>query len=221
MRSIILLAAIMTILNGLTTGLGAQTANPENKKGVAESAENICPIMVGEAVPDVLVKNLNGEKVALKDRIKEKPTILIFYRGGWCPYCNKHLAQLMEYEQKFINLGYQILAVSADRPDKLRASMNKHEMAYTLLSDNDLAAARAFGLAFRVSQATLNKYDEFGIDLEEASGHDHHWLPVPAAFVVSTDGTVRFSYINPNYKVRVNPEVLLTAAKEALIDGES
>jgi len=126
------------------------------------------------------------------------------------------LGQLRNIESQLIALGYQLIAVSADRPERLRQSIQKHQLRYQLLSDSQMTAARAFGLAYKVDDRTVERYRKLGIDLEEASGEKHHLLPVPAAFVIRTDGTIAFEYINPNYKVRVDPDVLLTAAKAAL-----
>ncbi len=79
-----------------------------------------------------------------------------------------------------------------------------------------MAASRAFGIAFRVDAKGIEDFKNYGVDLEAASGEKHHLLPVPSAYVVGTDGMIKFSYVNPEYEVRVNSEVLLTAARAAL-----
>jgi peroxiredoxin len=178
--------------------------------------EDICPILVGEKVPDLVLRDMKGKTFDLSAAFAAKPTILIFYRGGWCPYCNLHLGQLQEAESTLVGLGYQILAVSPDRPEKLGAPIEKNELSYTLLSDSTMKAATSLGLAFRVDDDTIEKYKGFGIDLEADSGEKHHLLPVPAALVVGRDGVVKFSYVNPNYKMRIDPDVLVAAAKAAL-----
>ncbi len=185
-------------------------------KPVASSAEEVCPVLVGTKIPEVTAKTVDGKDVALYDVITKKPTVLIFYRGGWCPYCNLQLGQLQEIETPLLEMGYQIVAISADRPEKLKESLQKKAINYTLLSDSTMKAAQSFGLAFKLDEATFEKYKQFGLDLEKASGEKHHILPVPAAFVLKTDGTIVFSYVNPDYKVRVQPDVLLAAAKAAL-----
>ena len=125
------------------------------------------------------------------------------------------MGQLQEVEAQLIELGYRVIAISADRPEKLRATLKKHELSYLLLSDSEMAAARAFGVAYRVDDATVERYKGFGIDLESASGATHHMLPVPSVFIVSKDGVVRFRYSNPDYTVRIAPDALLEAARAA------
>ncbi len=182
---------------------------------VPTSPEDTHPLGVGASVPDVAVRTLDGESVSLREKIAEKPTVLIFYRGGWCPYCNTHLAKLQQIEPKLVELGYQVLAVSPDRPEKLKETLDKNNLNYALLSDSSMAAARDFGLAFRVSNETVEKYKEYSIDLVDASGESHHLLPVPAAYVVDTDGVIHFAYTNPDYRTRIEPKALLAAAEEA------
>ncbi len=91
----------------------------------------------------------------------------------------------------------------------------KHEIHFTLLSDSKMSASRAFGIAFRVDDATVERYKRFKIDLEEASGETHQLLPVPSVFIVDRKGIVRFVYSNPDYKVRIDTDALIGAAAEA------
>lgn len=113
-------------------------------------------------------------------------------------------------------MGYQIIAIGADRPAKQRQSIQRHLITYTVLSDSSMTAARAFGLAFRVDDTLFQQYKEHGIDLEEASGMKHHILPVPAVFLVDTEGVIQFEYVNPNHRVRLHPDILRAAAKVVL-----
>ncbi len=180
------------------------------------SADDIHPLLIGAAIPQVVLESLDSNAFNLNQAVKEHPTVLIFYRGGWCPYCNIQLGQLQMVEPELLKLGYQIIAVSPDLPSNLGESVDKHELTYTLLSDHAMKAAQAFGIAFRVSEATLTKYIGYGIDLEAASGEQHHLLPVPAVFIIGQDGLIKFTYVNPDYKIRVDPTVLVDAAKAAL-----
>jgi peroxiredoxin len=174
------------------------------------------PLMIGQPIPEVPLTTVDGEKFNLPAAAKEQPLVLIFYRGGWCPYCNAHLGQLQEIDPQLRELGYRIIAISPDRSEKMAESLDKVKMSYTLLSDSSMKAAKAFGIAFEVGAPMLKKLDSYNIDIEDASGEKHHLLPVPAVFIVGTDGLIDFSYANPDYKTRLAPEVLLAAAKAAL-----
>lgn len=179
----------------------------------AEEATKVTPVLTGTTIPGATVKTTEGKSVDIKSLVAQKPTVLIFYRGGWCPYCNAHLAELQKIEQQLVDMGYQILAVSPDRPEILKKSIDKHNLNYTLLSDSPMRLTKAFGLAFQVDKSTVERYKKSGIDLEKNSGFSHHLLPVPAVYLINPDGLITFRYVNPNYKTRINSEVLLSAAK--------
>lgn len=184
-----------------------------------ESPEQTQPLAAARTIPRVTLTTVDGKAFDLHRSVTSKPTVLIFYRGGWCPYCNGHLAELGKIEPDLKALGYQILAVSPDRPAELARSIDKQKIEYTLLSDSDSLAARAFGLAFRVDDATVDLYKtQYKIDLEASSGRTHHELPVPAAYILDTTATVRYAFTDTDYKVRVESNVLLREARAAIVE---
>ncbi len=195
----------------LYTGTADADAEP------ATAPEDVRPPLVGTELPNLPLTTVEGEAVNLKDELQEQPAVLVFYRGGWCMYCNMQLGQLATIEGDLQDLGYRIIAVSPDKPEELHASAEEHDLGYTLYSDSSLAAASALGLVFRVDEETLDLYGEYGIDLAEASGGaNEDLLPVPAVFVIDSDATIQFHYVNPDYTARIAPELLLTAARVTL-----
>ncbi|MDF7798055.1 peroxiredoxin-like family protein [Pontiellaceae bacterium B1224] len=179
------------------------------------STAEIKPLTSGQPIPAATLKTAEGVDFDLQAAIAEQPTILIFYRGGWCPYCNRHLAALQDLDPQLRELGYQIIAISPDRPSELAKSADAGHLSYTLLSDSKVEAATAFGLVFTVDDGTIERYKKHNIDLEASSGESHHQLPVPAVFIVGTDGVIDFAHANEDYKKRIESEVLLNAATEA------
>ena len=107
-----------------------------------------------------------------------------------------------------------------DRPELLYESLEQPDIGYRVLSDAKLHASRAFGIAFRVDDEMVERLLGWDIDLEGASGEEHHVLPAPATFIVGTDGAVQFQYTNPDYKRRLHPDVLLAAARVYNMDVE-
>ena len=174
---------------------------------VPQKPEDVSPLLVGETIPDVSVRNMAGESVSLKAEVAKKPTVLVFYRGGWCPYCNKHLAELRTIEGDLQKAGYQVVAVSTDSPESMKATMDKEHLTYTLLSDADTKAAQAFGLAYKAPQ-------QYGPTLEKGSGgqNTEKLLPVPAVFLLDQQGRIRFEHINPNFKERISAKLLMAVA---------
>ncbi|NJN41614.1 MAG: AhpC/TSA family protein [Flammeovirgaceae bacterium] len=176
------------------------------KAQLPEKAEDISPLLIGEKIPSASISTIDGKMIASTELFNGQKTILIFYRGGWCPYCNTQLGQLQSIEGDLIKMGYQIVAVSPDTPEKLRESLEKNKLTYTLLADNSGSLAKAMGIAFK-APANYEKRLK-AIQGEEAELH----LPVPSVFIVGKEGDILFEYINPNYKVRISSNLLLTAA---------
>ena len=176
------------------------------------NANDISPILIGQKIPALVLKDPQGKDFDLLKNLQKKPSLLVFYCGGWCPYCNTHLQDLRKIEKTLLDKGFQILAISPDLPEHLAATDKQHKLGYQLLSDSKMEAAKALGLAFKVDNKTLDLYKTYNIDLEKSSSEKHHLLPVPAALLVNTEGEVTFTFISPNYKIRVANELILTAA---------
>ena len=186
---------------------------PATLAAPAATADAVKPALIGTQVPVAAVRGVDGKAFDLKAALAKAPTILVFYRGGWCPFCNAQLIGLGEAAPQLKAMGYQIIGVTPDSSDELRKTMSKDKLDYTLVSDSKAQLIDAMGLGFVVDAATLEKYKEYGIDLEKSSGETHHILPVPAVYLVDKTGMIKFSYVNPNYKVRLDGDVLLAAAK--------
>ncbi|TBO43601.1 peroxiredoxin family protein [Pedobacter kyonggii] len=175
--------------------------------GVPLKAEDVSPLLAGEQIPVLQLRKSSGEKFDLNKSVSETPTILVFYRGGWCPYCSKQLSGLQEIEKDLTKMGYQIVAISTDSPENLNKTMDKEKLSYTLLSDADLNAAKRFGIAFKSPKS----YDKF---LPETSGgkNTDKLLPVPSVFILNKKGNILFEYINPNMTQRLSAPLLKAAA---------
>lgn len=183
-------------------GLSVQAQN-----GLPKLATEIAPLLIGEKIPNVTVKSLENTAVDIMELIAKKRTILVFYRGGWCPYCNAHLAALGVAEKELLNLGYQIIAISPDAPKSLKITDAKEKLNYLLLSDSTGELSKAVGIAFQAPEnykATITKGSE---------GVNSSFLPVPAVFILNTNAEIEFEYITPNYKNRISNDLLIAVAK--------
>jgi len=168
-----------------------------------EKAEDIAPLLYGEKIPEGVLTTPAGEDHQVTEIIEKKPTVLLVYRGGWCPYCNAHLAEIRQAESKILELGYQLVAISPDSPENLKKMDDKHQLNYSLYSDTRGDFLKAMGLAFKAP----DKYSKMLRD--RSNGKNKGFLPVPAVFVVDTSGTILFEYINPDYSTRISAGLLL------------
>ena len=170
---------------------------------VADKAENVTPLKVGDKVPATEITSLDNTKTSLQEIAKSKPTVVLFYRGGWCPYCNKHLAAVGESKDKILALGYQIIGISPDSPEELKKSVAKNELSYDLYSDADGSLMTAMGIAFKAPGKYSNMLSKYSGD------QNSELLPVPSLFLVGENGNIIYEYVNADYKTRLSPEELI------------
>ncbi|BDT74311.1 thiol-disulfide oxidoreductase ResA (plasmid) [Comamonadaceae bacterium OS-4] len=164
---------------------------------------------LGAALPDVGLQDATGHDVSLKALHAGKTTVVIFYRGGWCPYCNLELRawqSLLPGLQKF---GAQLIAISPQLPDNSLSTAEKNELAYPVLSDSSLAAATAFGIAFTLPPELVDLYSKVGNDLPTINGNGQWVLPIPATFVVDESGKVMYRHVESDYRQRAEPSDVL------------
>ena len=178
----------------------------------ADSSESVTPILDGSKIPNANVALADGTPVSLQGLVMQKPSIVLFYRGGWCPYCNRQLAGLKSIEKELVDLGYQVLAISPESPERLQQQKLETEFAVTLISDKNLEAIQGFGVGFTLDDATTSRYSERGFNLT-LNSNGKAVLPAPAIFIVDKAGSVNFSYVNPNYRQRPSETLILAAAK--------
>lgn len=214
--------SIKTVLLGLLFAAACGPLHADGQRSdIHADANEVRPLLPGMPAPAFELRSADGKPVAFDPQNMAKPLVLTFFRGGWCPYCNLHLAELRKAEAELESLGFDIWFVSIDKPEVLYASLEQPDIDYRVLSDSKLEATRAFGLAFRVPDELVEKYRGWGIDLEGAAGETHHVLPAPSTYLIGTDGVIRFQYTNPDYTVRLHPDVLLAAARAYLGDADA
>ncbi|MFD0993597.1 peroxiredoxin-like family protein [Tenacibaculum geojense] len=171
---------------------------------IANSAEEISPLLVGEKIPATTVTNSKGKEISTSDIFKQQKTVLVVYRGGWCPYCNRQLEGLQKIEDELLTSGYQIIAVS---PDKVSKDANKFSSKYELISDSSTQLIQNLGIAFKAPE-------KYGDMLGKASGgKNKSALPAPSVFIINKEGVILYEYISPDYKNRIDTKLLLATAK--------
>ncbi len=196
----------------LVTTFSAFTSLALDRTEIRETAEEVTPLLNGMTAPNAKVKTAEGEPLSLHGLFMQKPTVVIMYRGGWCPYCTRQLAGLKDVEQDLVDAGYQIIAISPETPEALQAQKLKTEFAVQLISDADLNAIRGFGVGFYVPESTVSRYREYEITLTQDES-EREVLPAPAVFIVDTSAKVQFNYVNPDISVRPSSELVLSAAR--------
>lgn len=167
-------------------------------------------LKAGDKPADFSVLTHKGNDEPLKSLLKENaPILVVFYRGGWCPYCNVQIRQLAEAWPEFEKRGVTPVLISVDKPDASAMAKATYEIPFPVLSDPDLKAHEAFDVVVEIDDATAEKYKAYGIVLEDWSGKDHHKIAAPGIFLVDADGTVEWAHVSKDYKTRPSVDQLL------------
>ena len=179
--------------------------------GAQEKPEGL---FINSKAPDFKTTDQFGNEIRLKDILKDSLIVLIFYRGQWCPYCNKQLRKLEDSLELIKNKGARLIAVTPEQPNFISKTIEKTEASYPLLYDKDMKIMKAYAVAFQVDDKSVSRYKNAGIDLITANGQkDKAFLPVPAVYIISRDGTILYRYFDSDYKKRPSVQEILDNLK--------
>ncbi|MET7575046.1 peroxiredoxin-like family protein [Streptomyces sp. NPDC005492] len=165
----------------------------------------------GANAPLFQLPSATGESVALEDLLAHGPVVLTFYRGAWCPYCNIALRALQQHHTDITARGARLVAVSPQIPDESLTLTEKHGLAFDVLSDLGSDTAKRYGLAFDLPDDLAAVYDRLGFDLQRVNDGHPRTLPLPATYVISRDGTIRWAFVDADYTTRAEPADIVAA----------
>lgn len=194
-------------------------ANPDFMNGVDEVIAQAKAfqqggdaLTVGQQIPAFELPDPTGHLVASADLLAKGPLVVTFYRGSWCPYCNLQLRALQARLADINALGAQLVAISPQVPDSSLSEDEISKMDFIVLSDQNAKVAAAYGVAWEVPEFVLNhmKVDR-QLDLESINNGNGSVLPIPATFVIGTDGVVSWRYVDVDYRTRSEPEDIIAA----------
>ncbi len=165
---------------------------------------------VGAKTPLFSALDADSNIFVLSDALKEGPVVLIFYRGYWCPVCNKHLGKLQDSLNLIKQAGGRLIAVSPEKPVFLDKMAEKTGAEYTLLYDEGYKIADAFDVTFKPKKTELFTYNVvLGAKLKKTHSDKSERLPIPATFIINTDGTIVWRQFDPDYHNRSNVSDIL------------
>lgn len=167
----------------------------------------------GEYAPCVSLLDMTGHKVNLSDLWQKETLVVVFYRGGWCPYCNLELRAWQTYLESLKQLGAGLIAISPQTADNSLSTAEKNQLKFTVLSDTNLEAAKAFGIAFEMPENLIDLYKSLGNDLSVVNGNGRWVLPLPATYVIGRDGKIIYAHVEADYRVRAEPADVLARIK--------
>ena len=169
---------------------------------VAAAQEAPEGLFIGSKAPDFKAKDQNGNEVRLKDLLKKGKVVLVFYRGQWCPYCNRELSRLQDSIQLIKDKGATVVAVSPEKQERIAATVEKTKAEFPVLYDEGLKIMKAYDVEFEVPENTITRYKNANIDIEKNNGTNGKYLPVPAVYIIDKESTVTYRFFDADYKKR-------------------
>lgn len=162
-------------------------------QSVPVKADKDKPLKIGAVAPNANLLSIDGKTTTLKTALGGKPSVVVFYRGGWCPFCTSQLADLGRVQGDLTKLGYQIIGVTPDSPSALRETIAGNKITYRLLSDSKAEAMIRFSVAWKMSDNEVFQTKRMtNLDFEARMGAKHHILPVPSVFLIDKTGQDHF-----------------------------
>lgn len=196
-------------------------ANPEFMKGVdaiineaKAFQQGQHAIQIGQKAPSFNLPSAQGDLITSEQLLDKGPIVITFYRGNWCPYCNIQLRALQARLDEIHALGATLVAISPQVPDGSLTTDEISNMEFTVLSDQDAKVASQYGVAWEVPAFLMEHMRvDRNLDLEKINNGNASILPIPATFLIDTEGIVTWNYVNVDYRTRSEPNEIIEALK--------
>ncbi len=166
----------------------------------------------GAKAPDFTASDNSGKSINLKTLLKaHKAVVVFFYRGQWCPYCNKQIKELQDSLQLLSGKGAYIVGVTPETNENINKTIEKTHASFSIVQDKDNKIMQAYQVNYTVDDALLGRLKNYGVDLEKGHGNKDHVLPVPATYVINSAGKITFVHFNKDYTKRASVQQILAA----------
>jgi peroxiredoxin len=166
----------------------------------------------GVTAPAFSGKDNAGKTIELRSLLKKhKAVVLFFYRGEWCPYCNKQIKELQDSLQLVSDKGAYVVGVTPETGDNINKTIDKTHASFSIIQDKDYKIMKAYDVNYTVSDQTFAQLKKYGVDLEKNNGNKDHVLPVPATYVIGSNGKIIFVHFDKDYTRRASVSAILAA----------
>lgn len=165
---------------------------------------------IGSTAPQIEFTTAENEKVKLEDLYKNQTVVIIFYRGFWCPVCSKHLSEFATRAKEIEAKGAKLIAISSESYENIVQTRDKTNANFTIFSDLDGSIMKAFDVNYKVTSAYQAIIAEkLNASISETNATKEAVLPVPATYIIDTNGKIVYKQFNPNYKIRASIEDII------------
>lgn len=159
-------------------------------------------LSVKDKAPDFTANDQSGKKINLREQLNKNAVVMVFYRGEWCPFCNKELKALEDSLQYITSKGAIVLAISPEKPENILKTVEKTKASYSVLHDEGLKIMKSYDVSFQVDSLTIAKYKTYNMDFHTMNGANGANLPIPAVYIINKKGIITYRYFDADYRKR-------------------
>lgn len=171
-------------------------------------------LQVGDKAPDFVGKAKEGNHLILREALKNGPVVLFFYRGQWCPYCNRHMSDVQDSLALLQASGASVIAVTPEKPEAIEKTIENTHASFSVVYDQGHVIMDRYGVSYVLGLVKHSAYRVAGIYINQASGNEDRVLPVPATFIIDASGVVVERHFDPDYKNRMTVKARLVALEK-------
>jgi peroxiredoxin len=202
-----------------------EARDPKERKARAGAVDDVdeagipaAALTVGDSIPRFTLPDARGRQVTIAELLASGPVVISFYRGGWCPYCNLELRALQVRLLELRELGATLVAISPEPPDRSLSTVQRNELSFPVLSDLGNRVARQFRLVHRIAPEVVAYQLRNGNDVASFNGAEIAEVPLPATYVVDSDGRVEYAFVSADYTRRSEPDDVLAVVRKLNAD---
>ena len=170
-------------------------------------------LFINSKAADFALKDQSGITVSLKDLRKKGQVVLLFYRGHWCPYCSRELKAFQDSLNLIMEKKALVVAITPEGKEGIDSMIKKSGAVFPILHDEGGKLLKAYQVAYKVDERTVSRYKMANVDLLKINNQKEAVLPIPAVYIINSEGTVTYRYFDDNYKRRVSVSEILKNIK--------
>lgn len=202
---------VLRVATSLIVLCAAVLAVGQNVPPKSHPCDTVVQLAVGDRAPLFNVVDNDGDTLGLHKALEQGPVVLVFYRGAWCPYCNKHMSHLQDSLQLLLDRKATVIAVSPELPESAEKTVRKSGATFSVVHDAGYNVMCAYGTAYFLDPDKKKRLKLVGINVDKTNGNDDGVLPVPATFIIGSDGRVAAIHFEEDYKERMSVRAILDA----------
>jgi peroxiredoxin len=180
------------------------------KKGVDTTYYVPKGLKIGDEAPNIIGVSMEGLSINSSELLKNQEIVVIFYRGEWCPICNRYLSYLSDSLEYIQNKKAKVIVVGPENKNGVEETMDKTNAQFTILSDTSMQIQKDYDVLFNVTKGYQRRIKTFLLtDIAKNNSQEEAKLPVPATYIISKEGIIKWRHFDYDYSKRASVKSII------------